>query len=118
MTRQAITGRVASAAEIQYVAGSEDVAGHPVWCRQGFHCTAYTAPAGEHTSIPEIWETSFGRVVTTRHRGQDWVNRMELRVVLRLDPRELVAKAMCRHLVATTCAVIAQVFGNHLSKMS
>lgn len=105
MARLAITGTGAPSSE------PADVAGHPVWCAGGHHCTAFTMPTGEHVSIPEVWQTSFGRVVATRHRGLDRANRMELRVVLRLDSRERVAQAMCRHLVATVCLLVARVFG-------
>jgi len=105
---QAITGARAPVAE------ATDVAGHPQWCARAHHCTAVRLPDGEHVSRPEVWKTSFGRVVATRHRGNDRVNWVELRLVVRLDPRELVAQAMCRHLVATTCAIITRVFGKHL----
>lgn len=108
MARLAITGAGAS------VPAVEDVAGHPVWCAGGHRCTAETMPAGEHVSIPEIWDTDVGRFVATRHRGLDRVNRMELRVVLRLDPRDPVAQRMCRHLMALTYKVVRRAFGRDL----
>lgn len=60
---------------------------HPRWCTQGHRCTATRLPEGEHVSIPEMWETSLGKVIGTRYRSRDgrrdWI---EVRANLRLDP--------------------------------
>ncbi|GIH03391.1 hypothetical protein Rhe02_14580 [Rhizocola hellebori] len=94
------------------VAVGQDSAGHPDWCAGGHVCTALTMPDGEHTSIPEVWRAEVGRVVATRHRRRDGRrNRMELRVVLTLDPAEPVAQAQCRHLIAVTHLMLRKVFG-------
>ena len=99
-------------AQAAVVAVGQESAGHPHWCTGGHECTALTMPDGEHTSIPEIWITEVGRVVATRHRRRDgYRNRMELRVVLTLDPREVIAHAQCRHLVAVTHLMLRRVFG-------
>lgn len=94
------------------IAVGQESAGHPQWCAGGYVCTAATMPDGEHTSIPEIWRTEFGRVVATRHRRRDGHdNHVELRVVLTLDPHEPVAQAQCRHLITVTHLMLRKVFG-------
>lgn len=59
----------------------------PEWCAGGHHCTA-RLDGGTHASTPEVWDTSTGRVVATRHhRGRR--GYLELRFSIRL-PDEAV----------------------------
>jgi len=99
-------------AQAAAAAMGQESAGHPNWCTAGHECTALSMPDGEHTSIPEIWRTDVGRVIATRHRRRDgYRNRIELRIVLTLDPYEDVAQAQCRHLIAVTHLMLRKVFG-------
>jgi hypothetical protein len=108
LSKTTLYGTVQAAA----VAAAQESGGHPEWCTGGHRCTALSLPDGEHASLPEVWVTEVGRVVATRYRRRDGHrNHMELRVVLSLDPAELVAQAQCRHLIAVTHLMLRRVFG-------
>ncbi len=93
----------------QPVARRDESAGHPMWCAGGHHCTFGRMPAGQHASIPEVWVTDLARLVATRYRDERGRDRVELRVVLKLDNDERSAEDQARLLLAGTYAGLRHV---------
>ncbi len=79
----------------------------PAWCAGGHHCTA--RGGGEHTSTPEVWETSAGRVVATRTLHTRGVRgHLELRIVVPLPGDEETAVGRMRWLIAAVWWVVTR----------
>lgn len=87
--------------------------GHPHWCARDHRCTANVMPAGEHTSIPEVWVTAEGRVVGTRHLGRDGRDWAEIRHVMPLSGSEEQREQMMRELMAGANWALAEVASWH-----
>jgi len=80
----------------------------PDWCAGGHHCTA-EMPAGEHTSIPEIWSTGIGRLMATRRQGEQRHGWLEIRVSVRLPTDESTAHRYMRHMIAASYFLISRI---------
>ena len=76
---------------------------HPEWCVRGHRCTARIGGLDEHASEPEAWRTDVGKIIATRYRRGDGTrDRIEIRIVLDLDPDdEASAQQAARVALAT-----------------